>query len=85
MALTIIAFGQKKADTTKSKPVYKKYYQISPEVLDQLLNVTHRYRDVLIYNPNAESDDKIKDQAKIDSFMKWLGRSLKLDSAIVKK
>ena len=81
------AYAQK-ADTTKKtepKPVYKKVIILSPVDYQQLVNRTAAYKDLIIYSPFIEKEDKLSGQHNINVFLFGLQKKVKLDSVKVSK
>lgn len=85
--VTGFAFGQKSLnkDTVKKqqvKPQYEYFVRVPANIYYQLVNTAHSYRDVLIYDPNANADNKLNSQAAIDKAIVQL-RALPVDSVVI--
>ncbi|MDO3641984.1 hypothetical protein [Mucilaginibacter sp. L3T2-6] len=90
LTLTVsVCFAQEsvKKDTVKKQPVklhYEYFVKVPANIYYQVVNTVHSYRDILIYDPNTDSNSKLNNQAAIDKAMVQL-RALPVDSAVVKK
>jgi len=80
---TIAAFGQAKKDTAKAK--YSYFIRLSPNDIQQFLNLLDDYRNLQTYNPLLTPDKIVSMQKNIDAYKKDLQNRLKIDSVKISK
>lgn len=78
-----------KKDTTvkklQQKPKYEYFVKMRTEDVNQFFQVLTSYKNAVIYEPGHTPDQTISLQKGIDSYIENLKKSLKIDSAIIKK